>query len=64
MKRYLKNAKINDFSKIKFKEMKSCKLEYIDENNYRLLVVLINQANKYSFFYRIHYNIFEQYTSC
>jgi RNA polymerase sigma factor (sigma-70 family) len=51
MKRYLKNAKINDFSKIKFKEMKSCKLEYIDENNYRLLVVLINQANKYSFFF-------------
>ncbi len=51
MKRYLKNAKINDFSKIEFKEMKSCKLEYIAENNYRLLVVLINQANKYSFFF-------------
>ena len=51
MKRYLKNAKINDFSKIEFKKMKSYKLEYIAEDNYRLLVAFINQANKYSFFF-------------
>ncbi len=51
MKRYLKNAKINDFSKIKFKEMKSCKLQYIDEQSYCLLVVFINQGNKHSFFF-------------
>lgn len=51
MKRYLKNAKINDFSKIEFKEMKSCKLKYIDEDRYQLLVVFINQVNKYSFFF-------------
>ncbi len=60
---HLKNTKTNDFSKIKFKEMKSCKLKYIDEDRYQLLVVFINQANKYSFFHRIHYNKLKQYTS-
>ncbi len=31
--------------------MKSCKLQYIDEQSYCLLVVFINQANEYSFFF-------------